>query len=77
MLVLSRKLGQQVVLSFNGIPATVEVLQIDGNRIRLGIAAPADVQIKRGELVASESRLAEAMCYASPTALLAFPESPA
>ena len=50
MLVLSRKIGQQIDISLNGITATVEVLRVDRNQIRLGIVAPLDVQIKRSEL---------------------------
>jgi len=55
MLVLSRKLGQQIVLSINGISATVEVIRVDGNRIRLGIAAPLEVQVIRSELLENEA----------------------
>jgi len=59
MLVLSRKLGQQVILSFNGVSATVEVIKVDGNRIRLGIAAPLDVRVKRSELLENEVGFSE------------------
>ncbi len=47
MLVLSRKAGEKLVIDGN---ITVEVVRIQGNRITLGIAAPADVKILRGEL---------------------------
>jgi carbon storage regulator CsrA len=47
MLVLSRKLGEKVVIG-GGI--TVTVLDVIGGRIRLGIDAPDDVRILRGEL---------------------------
>jgi carbon storage regulator len=47
MLVLSRKVGERVVLE-DGI--IVEVLDVKGRQIRLGIAAPADVTIWREEL---------------------------
>jgi carbon storage regulator len=47
MLVLSRKAGEKLVIDGN---ITVEVVRIQGNRITLGIVAPADVKILRGEL---------------------------
>ena len=48
MLVLSRKVGDKVVIDGN---ITVEVVKIQGNRISLGIVAPSDVKILRGELI--------------------------
>lgn len=47
MLVLSRKPGEQVVI---GSGITVTVLDVVGGRIRLGVEAPDDVRILRGEL---------------------------
>lgn len=47
MLVLSRKVGEKLVIDGNII---VEVVRIQGNRITLGIVAPSDVKILRGEL---------------------------
>jgi len=47
MLVLSRKVGEKLVIDGN---ITVEVVKIQGNRITIGIHAPADVKILRGEL---------------------------
>lgn len=47
MLVLSRKIGEKLVIGGN---ITVEVVKIQGNRITLGIQAPADVKILRSEL---------------------------
>jgi carbon storage regulator len=46
MLVLSRKPGEKVVLD----NITVTVLEVKGNRIRLGFDAPESVDIIRGEL---------------------------
>jgi carbon storage regulator CsrA len=48
MLVLSRKAGEKLVI---GQDVTVTVLEIVGNRVRIGINAPESVQILRGELV--------------------------
>lgn len=47
MLVLSRKVGEKLLLDGN---ITVEVVKIQGNRISLGIVAPSNVKILRGEL---------------------------
>jgi len=47
MLVLSRKNLQEIVVGDN---VTITILQIRGNTVRLGISAPDDVRIRRGEL---------------------------
>lgn len=47
MLVLTRKLNEAIVVDGE---VEITVLQVRGNRIRLGIAAPAHVSIRRGEL---------------------------
>jgi carbon storage regulator CsrA len=47
MLVLSRKVGETLVIDGN---ITVKVVRIQGNRVTLGIEAPSDVKILRGEL---------------------------
>ena len=48
MLVLTRKIGQQIVLPECGV--TIEVLNVGKNQIRLGITAPADVPVHRSEV---------------------------
>ncbi len=47
MLVLSRKVGQELVIGDN---VRITVNRISGSRVTLGISAPADVRIVRGEL---------------------------
>ena len=47
MLVLSRKQNQEIVIGDN---IKITVLKIKGNTIRLGIDAPRDVKVIRGEL---------------------------
>ena len=47
MLVLSRKVGEKLVIDGN---ITVEIVKIQGNRITLGLVAPSNVKILRGEL---------------------------
>jgi carbon storage regulator len=47
MLVLTRKVGEQIVLDGN---IHVTVISIESGRVRLGITARADIKILRGEL---------------------------
>lgn len=47
MLVLSRKLGEKIHIG-DGI--TLTVLEMRGNRVRLGIDAPGDIRVLRAEL---------------------------
>jgi carbon storage regulator len=53
MLVLSRKRGERVVIP--GCSVTITVVAVEGNRVRLGIAAPAGVAVLREELVRRQS----------------------
>ena len=48
MLVLTRKSGETIVLPEQQV--TVTVLEVRGDRVRLGIEAPADVRIHRIEV---------------------------
>ena len=47
MLVLSRKVGEQVVV---GGKIVVTVVSVDGNKVRLGFEAPRDVPVHRKEI---------------------------
>ena len=47
MLVLSRKVGERLVIGGN---ITVVISRVAGNRVTIGIEAPDDVRIVRGEL---------------------------
>jgi carbon storage regulator len=49
MLVLSRKVGQKIIIDDI---ITVQIVSISGNKIRLGIVAPPDIEILREELAA-------------------------
>ena len=53
MLVLSRKVGDKLVIDGN---ITVEVVKIQGNRISLGIVAPSHVKNLRGELTEQQPK---------------------
>jgi carbon storage regulator len=48
MLVLSRKLGEKIIVGDN---ITITVVDIDRGKIRLGIEAPREVPIFRQELL--------------------------
>lgn len=54
MLVLSRKVGDKVVVDGN---ITVEVIKIQGNRIILGVVAPPKIKILRGELTQTKAEV--------------------
>jgi len=54
MLVLSRKEGEKLVIGDN---ITVVVSRVAGNRVTLGIEAPSDVRIIRGELKAQDKEV--------------------
>ena len=53
MLVLRRKVGDKLVIDGD---ITVEVVKIQRNRISLGIVAPSNVQILRGELTQPQAK---------------------
>ncbi|QEG20711.1 carbon storage regulator [Mariniblastus fucicola] len=47
MLVLSRKKNESIVIGEN---VRIEILKVSGNTVRIGIQAPRDVKVLRGEL---------------------------
>ena len=47
MLVLKRKPGEKIVVG----EIAFEIVEVRGNKVRVGITAPRDQQILRGELV--------------------------
>lgn len=56
MLVLARKIGERIVIDGN---IELVVVQIRGNRVRLGVRAPRDVSIHRGEARYREQHFSE------------------
>ena len=48
MLVLSRKAGEEIVVSNGDI--TISVLRITGKRVRLGVSAPSGIPVHRKEI---------------------------
>lgn len=55
MLVLSRKQTETIVLQTSDGPITITVIQ-SGNKSRLGIDAPRNVLVVRGELLSPEQQ---------------------
>lgn len=53
MLVLSRKLNEDVVINGN---ITIKVIEIRGDKVRLGIDAPSDVCVDRWEVSEAKKR---------------------
>lgn len=52
MLVLGRKEGDEVIINDD---IRVVVMSVRGSQVRLGLAAPPDVRIRRAEIVERES----------------------
>ena len=51
MLVVTRKLGETVVAQVGDINITVRLLDIKPGRVRIGLEAPDEVKLLRGELL--------------------------
>lgn len=58
MLVLSRKVGQEIVI---GDSIRITVVAMKGNQVRIGIDAPPDVRINREEVEKRYREFAEAI----------------
>ena len=56
MLVLSRKLGEKIVIGDNIV---ITVVKIDRNQIRIGIEAPQDIPVYREEIAPDATVKAE------------------
>ena len=54
MLVLTRRIGESIVIAGN---IQITIVSIRGDRVRIGVAAPADVRVDRLEI--HERRSAE------------------
>jgi len=58
MLVLSRKIGEKIVI---GDKITVTIMEVKGDSVRLAFDAPKDIKIYRGEIyeaIAAENKQA-------------------
>jgi len=63
MLVLSRKKDEKIII---GDSITVMVIEIRGDKVRLGIDAPKEVSVHRQEVYEAIQREAEANNAANP-----------
>ncbi len=65
MLVLSRKCGERIVI---GNDITVTVLEVRGDRVKLGFSAPVEVPIHRAEVHEKIEEGSSAQEYGVPLA---------
>lgn len=57
MLILTRRVGETLQIGDN---ISVTVVEVNGNQVRIGIAAPRDVKVMRPEAKLKQPRLATA-----------------
>ena len=57
MLVLTRKLGEEIILPDQGV--TIRLTEVGGDRARIGITAPDHIRILRRELWSRETNGAQ------------------
>jgi carbon storage regulator len=67
MLVLSRKRGETITIG-NGV--TVTVLSVQGDRVKIGIVAPAEVPVHREEVHVQIEGRAPTLAHAGPVCSL-------
>lgn len=65
MLVLSRKLGEKIIIGDNIV---VTVVKIDRNQIRIGIEAPHEISVYREEI--APSRVNKAASVATESSVI-------
>jgi carbon storage regulator len=63
MLVLSRRVGEEIVIADN---IRLTVVMVSGQTIRLGITAPSTIPVVRGELLAARSEGAPVTTVEAP-----------
>jgi carbon storage regulator CsrA len=54
MLVLTRKLNERIVLTIGSCEIEIAVVRLGNQAVRIGVEAPEDVKVMRGELVGSK-----------------------
>ena len=69
MLVLTRKIGEQIVIGDN---IKIKIVEIKGRQVRIGIEAPRSVEVNREEIyrqkngIESEAEMLEASAEDAP-----------
>jgi carbon storage regulator len=58
MLVLSRRIGEELIIGGN---VTIRVVNVQGSKVRLAIAAPSDVAVDRAEVHERRSQFNQAL----------------
>ncbi len=56
MLVLTRKIGQEIII---GDKIRITITQVKGDRVRIGIDAPSDISVDRQEIHERRREFAE------------------
>jgi carbon storage regulator len=76
MLVLSRRLGESILI--DGGKIRIQVVDISGDSVRLGIDAPRDIAVLREEIALAEAANREASRSPAPDELppVQFPTKP-
>ena len=67
MLVLSRKPGTEIMI---GDDVVITILDIQGDRVRVGISAPRNIPVHRGEIYAEIQEEQTEAVDAAPVAIL-------
>ncbi|UTF61287.1 carbon storage regulator [Gilvimarinus sp. DA14] len=50
MMILSRRLGESVIIEIDREPVKLKIMSIEGKQVILGIEAPKDIKILRTEV---------------------------
>jgi carbon storage regulator len=66
MLVLSRRLGESIVI---GDDVVISVLEVKGDVVRIGVDAPRSVQVRRQELLEEVAATNKAAASPAPDAV--------
>ena len=66
MLLITRRAGERIVV---GDEITIEVVEVSGSQVRLGVRAPRSVSIYREEILEAVTAENRAAAAASPDAL--------
>ena len=64
MLVLSRRQGETIVIGDN---ITVTILAVNGDRVKIGVVAPAEVPVHREEIYQRIGNGSSSRCFAECT----------